>query len=46
VLEKAGLTFLKKVNDLEGFSPSLMFTLTRSDWLRAGNAPSSPGSTL
>lgn len=38
VLEKAGLTFLKKVNDLEGLPPSLMYTLTRREWLTAGNA--------
>lgn len=33
VLEKAGLTFLKKVDDLPGFAPSLMFRITRHDWL-------------
>ncbi|MBN1090755.1 MULTISPECIES: GNAT family N-acetyltransferase [Pantoea] len=37
VLEKAGLTFLKKVDDPEGLPPSLMYTLTRRDWLAAGN---------
>ncbi len=38
VLEKAGLTFLKKVNDLEGLPPSLMYALSRREWLDAGNA--------
>ncbi|WHQ73558.1 GNAT family N-acetyltransferase [Pantoea sp. Lij88] len=37
VLEKAGLTFLKKVEDAEGGPPHLMFTLSRRDWLAAGN---------
>lgn len=42
VLEKAGMTFLKKVNDLEGLPPSLMFILTRHKWLEDGNAITSP----
>lgn len=32
VLEKAGLRFLKKVCNLEGLTPSLMYNLNRQDW--------------
>jgi RimJ/RimL family protein N-acetyltransferase len=32
VLEKAGLTFLKKVYDFDGLPPSLMFNITRDKW--------------
>lgn len=35
VLEKSGLKFLKKVADFEGLPPSLMFHITRNDWMAA-----------
>lgn len=38
VLEKAGLKFYKKVPDPDELPASLMFTLTRREWLAAGNA--------
>lgn len=33
VLEKSGLKFLKKVADFEGLPPSMMFHITRNDWM-------------
>ncbi|ELP26808.1 GCN5-related N-acetyltransferase [Pantoea agglomerans 299R] len=42
VLEKAGLTFLKRVEDAEGLPASLMYTLSRSDWIAAGNTVVKP----
>ncbi|MGK3141498.1 GNAT family N-acetyltransferase [Pantoea sp. C2G6] len=35
VLEKSGLKFLKKVADVEGLPASLMYHITRNDWVTA-----------
>lgn len=43
VLEKAGLTFLKKVKDLKDLPPSLMYTLTRRDWLAVQKGDATSG---
>lgn len=34
VLEKAGMTFLEKVMDPDGFAPNLMFRTTREEWTK------------
>ncbi len=34
VLQKAGLQYVKEIHDVKDAPPSLLFSLTQSEWLR------------
>ncbi|HGF1017443.1 TPA: GNAT family N-acetyltransferase, partial [Enterobacter cloacae] len=34
VLEKAGLNYIKEILDVENAPPSLLYSLTKNEWLR------------
>lgn len=35
VLEKSGLRFIREIHDVENAAPSLLFSLTKKEWLKA-----------